>query len=170
MKLKHKLILGVVAGAVQVLALSLMTDQSLPSVLFQGAFLGVSFGWGMPYIMERMAKRMERKITMELTTGEENLHEGRANLFRKLEGVGGKLFLTNQRLHFKAHKMNVQSEPLSIPLDQIDEVSTFKTTKLFDLENGLGIKVLDGQEYRFVVNEREDWIDALLQSGCIHAD
>ena len=33
--------------------------------------------------------------------------EGPANLFRGMEGVGGKLFLTNKKVAFKSHKINI---------------------------------------------------------------
>ena len=46
-------------------------------------------------------------MKFELRQGEQIIKEGKANLQREWETVGGKLYLTNQRLIFEAHKLNV---------------------------------------------------------------
>lgn len=45
---------------------------------------------------------------MELRSDESVIKEGAANLQKNIETVGGKLFLTEQRLIFEARKFNVQ--------------------------------------------------------------
>jgi len=42
------------------------------------------------------------------------------------EAVGGKLFLTNRRLVFKSHKLNIQNHELSIHLIDIANVGRYK--------------------------------------------
>ena len=46
-------------------------------------------------------------MNVQLPQGEVIIKEGAANLQKGIETVGGKLRLTNQRLLFKAHKLNV---------------------------------------------------------------
>ncbi|GAA4263091.1 hypothetical protein [Dactylosporangium darangshiense] len=40
----------------------------------------------------------------------------RANLWRGAEAIGGRLTLTRDRLSFRAHALNVQTEPLDRPV------------------------------------------------------
>lgn len=46
-----------------------------------------------------------------LRDGERIIKEGAANLQKNIETVGDKLYLTNQRLVFEAHTLNVQGGP-----------------------------------------------------------
>ena len=51
-----------------------------------------------------------------LRQAEKVVKEGAANLQKNLETVGGKLYLTNQRLVFEAHKLNVQGGATEVEL------------------------------------------------------
>ena len=55
----------------------------------------------------------------EIRIGEKVIKEGFANLQRNIETVGGKLFLTNQRLIFEAHKVNIQRGTTEIELQDV---------------------------------------------------
>jgi hypothetical protein len=55
----------------------------------------------------------------ELRKGEQVVKEGSANLQRNIETVGGKLYLTNQRIVFEAHKFNVQRGATEVELSNI---------------------------------------------------
>lgn len=61
---------------------------------------------------------------IRLEPGEELLAEYRANHFLKGEGRGGKLLLTSKRLAFRPHRFNVQLEPWSVPLADLERVET----------------------------------------------
>ena len=76
-----------------------------------------------------------------------------------MEGVGGKMFLTNKKVVFKSHKINIQKGQTDILYEDITEIIKRKTAKLID--NGIRIKTNDGNEFDFVVNEREKWIEKL---------
>lgn len=170
MKTKHKIILALFAGGLQtalLIVFSGFTPHNIKRAIAQGVLFGLVFGFVFPFLMQKWAKWVERKIVMDLDEDEELIYEGGANLFRGIEGVGGKLFLTNQRLYFKPHKINVQSEEQSIPLAQIDEVSTYKTSKIIQLDNGLQVDTVDKQVYKFVVNDRDEWIEQLISSGAL---
>lgn len=55
----------------------------------------------------------------ELRPGETVIKEGVANLQKRVETVGGKLWLTSQRLVFEAHKLNIQGGTTEIELSDI---------------------------------------------------
>jgi len=126
---------------------------SINSLIFQGVFFGIFFGIGFPYINEKLSGRFSKKIGMkikpELELNEEIEIEGLANLFRGIEGVGGKIFLTNKKLIFKSHKINVQKGKTDIEYSTKQEIVKRRTAKLID--NGIRIITDNGKECDFVV-------------------
>jgi len=137
--------------------------QSMNSYLFQGIFFGIFMGIGLPYVTQKFGtkftSKMGKNIKPELTQDENVEIEGPANLFRGMEGVGGKLFLTNKKVVFKSHKINIQKGQTDILYENITEIIKRKTAKIID--NGIRIKTNGGNEFDFVVNEREKWIEKL---------
>jgi len=85
--------------------------------------------------------------------GEIVFADARANLFRGVEAVGGRIQITNQRVCFQPHSMNVQKQPLEIPIEQILAVSKRKTMGV--ISNGMLVRCKSGIEYKFVVEGRE---------------
>jgi len=79
---------------------------------------------------------------------EEIIGKFTANLIRGIEGVGGRMILTNQRLLFEAHRINVQTAPLAIPLASIQEVAA--TAALGIVPTGITIRCIGGEEHQFV--------------------
>ncbi len=92
---------------------------------------------------------------------EELLGKFAVNLWRGLEGVGGRLLITNQRLMFEAHKLNLQRKPLAIPMSEITEAFPSKSLGLFS--NGLTIRCRSGDEYRFVVGKHGEKIVSIIE-------
>lgn len=80
---------------------------------------------------------------------------GAANHFKRLEGVGGWLWLTNQRLIFESHSINGQVHELVIPLQQVSEAKPVRTVWL--IPNGLLLRTTEGTAERFVVYGRQTW-------------
>lgn len=99
------------------------------------------------------------KIDIEIDEEEEIQHEGPANLFRGVEGVGGKLLLTDKRLIFKSHQLNIQAGETRILLEDIQETSPRKTAKLF--QNGMRVLDKAGEHFDFVVYERDNWLSKI---------
>lgn len=166
---KHRIITIILTGFLYV-GILMMFDylsnektNSLNSLIFQGVFFGVFMGLGFPYLTEKFATRFTSKIGKsikpELTQDEIVQIEGPANLFRGIEAVGGKLFLTNKKIVFKSHKINIQEGQTEIHYENINDIVKIKTAKL--INNGIRIKINDGKEFDFVVNERERWIEEL---------
>lgn len=94
---------------------------------------------------------------MELVPNESIVKENiAANLFRGLEGVGGNLTITSERLYFQPHSLNIQSQPLELSLKDIAAVE--KRNTMFVIPNGMKIKMHNGQEHKFVVWNRAELI------------
>lgn len=97
----------------------------------------------------------------EQRQGEKLVKEGAANLQRKLETVGGKLYLTNQRLVFEAHKFNFQSGVTEVDMSNVQssEKCWTKFLGLFPLfPNSLAVHTKQGEEHRFVLFGRGAWL------------
>jgi hypothetical protein len=82
-----------------------------------------------------------------------------ANLWRGAEAVGGRLTVSRRGLEFRAHAFNRQPEPLEIPVEEIVEVR--KTRTMGIIPNGLAVQTKLGLEYRFVVGDRDHFLDAI---------
>jgi hypothetical protein len=136
-------------------------DQNINSILFQSVFFGVLFVLIFPWAMKKMIGKRIDNIQPELLNDEIIEEEIFANLFRGLEGVGGKIFLTNQRLVFKSHSLNIQKGQTNIVYLDIDSIHKRKTAKLVD--NGIKIITKEGTEYNFVVNDRDAVLKKIQQ-------
>ena len=103
-------------------------------------------------------------MTIALHPGETRLREGAANLQRGIETVGGRLFLTDQRLLFNAHGFNVQTGSTDIALSDIRQLRPC-WTKLLNVipifPNSLAVETSDGHSYRFVLCGRSQWAEAI---------
>ncbi len=103
-------------------------------------------------------------MDFELGQEETLIKEGSANLQRNIETVGGALFLTNQRLIFKPHKLSIQKELIEIGLGEIQSL-TPSWTRFLNLipifPNSLSLLTNKGDKYRFVLFKRADWAVAI---------
>ncbi len=100
----------------------------------------------------------------ELNSNEQIIKQGPANLQKGIETVGGKLYMTNQRLIFEAHKMNFQGDSTEITLSEIESVEKCWTKFLGFIPvmpNSLAVYTRSGQEYRFVLFGRGLWMEAI---------
>ncbi|MFC8684365.1 GRAM domain-containing protein [Brevibacillus porteri] len=94
---------------------------------------------------------------MELRRNESIVQENiAAYLFRGMEGVGGKLAITSERLYFQPHSLNIQKQPFELNLKDIATVE--KRNTLFVIPNGMKIKMHNGQEHKFVIRKRAEII------------
>ena len=125
---------------------------SWQSIAFQGVFFGAAMVFLFPFLFGKLAKNLGKSIYPDLGESEMVETEGPANLFRGAEAVGGKLFLTNERLIFKSHKLNFNTGQLDFTYEEISDISSRKTARLVD--NGLRLRLVDGREFDFVVPNR----------------
>lgn len=136
-------------------------NQNINSILFQSVFLGVLFVLIFPWAMKKMLSKKVNNIIPELLDEEEIEEEIFASLFRGLEGVGGKIFLTNERLIFKSHSLNIHNGQTDINYSDIVSVDKRKTAKLID--NGIRIITKQGAKYDFIVNDRNIELQKIQQ-------
>lgn len=100
----------------------------------------------------------------ELRQDEKLVKDGAANLQKNIETVGGKLYLTNQRLVFESHKFNAQSGVTEVELCNIQSSEKCWTQFLgfFPLfPNSLAVYTKQGKEFRFVLFGRGAWAVAI---------
>lgn len=146
-------------------SLSNNIDYSVSEMLVQGALFGIIFAVVFPLVMNKLGKRLSNSDTLNimpnLETDEQVEIKGPANMFRGIEGVGGKLFLTNKHMIFKSHKINIQTGQISIDYNDITGIETLKTLNLFN--NRLRITTVDDKSHVFVVNERDLWLKHLQE-------
>ncbi len=95
----------------------------------------------------------------ELLPGERVLADEMGSLFRGWESVGGRIYVTNRRVIFESHGLNLQRGNTEIPLEEIVEARRRNT--LFIVPNGMEIETRDGTRYRFVVWTRARLIDMI---------
>lgn len=93
------------------------------------------------------------------TDPEQTLADVGANLFRGIESVGGRLKITNRRVVFEPHSVNLQKNAAEILLTDIAVVSKRNTAGF--VPNGMSIRTKGGVEYKFVVWGRDKLIDLI---------
>ncbi|WP_162418796.1 PH domain-containing protein [Cyclobacterium roseum] len=166
---KYRLVLAFQMGVLYTLGIWAMdyfsgeTRYSPESLLFQGLFFGLSFALIFPYLFNRLGGMVFSKIGAAihpaLEPGEEIQREAPATLFKGMEGVGGKLFLTNKKLIFKSHALNIQKGQTDIDYETISGVEKREVGKR--KYPGICIQTKDGKKYKMVVYEPEVWIAEL---------
>lgn len=109
-------------------------------------------------------------MKIELMPGETLIKEGAANLQRGIETVGGRLYLTDQRLYFDTHFLNVARGPETIALSDILDVQPIWTKvyrKIPIAPNSLRVFTKSGQYFDFVVWGRMIWKKAIEEQARI---
>ena len=100
----------------------------------------------------------------ELREREQLIRKRAANLQKGIETVGGRLYLTNQRLVFETHAINFQRGTTEIELSDIRSSEKCWTKFLGCIPiwpNSLAVFTEAGREYRFVTFERDAWATAI---------
>lgn len=140
---------GVPFGIVTGVFSSLASGEGALLGLVAGAFFGI----GMATIMSGLQRRIEG--TRPEVDGEEVLFHSPGNHIRGVESVGGWLMLTDQRLLFRPHGLNIQKAEWSAPLSDLVRMEPKRTFGI--LSNGLRAQTTTGEEH-FVVENRESWL------------
>jgi hypothetical protein len=78
-----------------------------------------------------------------------------ANWWRGTEAVGGRLFLSRAGLEFRPHVFSRQ--PVRVPVGDIVELRPTRTMGI--IPNGLAVITKLGIEIRFVVGDRDGFLD-----------
>jgi hypothetical protein len=90
---------------------------------------------------------------------EQILADVAANLFRGIEAVGGRMKITDRRIVFQPHAVNLQKNPAEILFCDVLGIS--KRNIYGFIPNGILICTKGGVEYKFVVWKRNKLIDLI---------
>lgn len=88
---------------------------------------------------------------------ENMIASGPANHYAGVEVRGGWLYLSNQALTFKSHKMNVQNAESKIFISDIKSIENFNQFGIF--RTGLVVHLKSGAKEKFILNERPLWLN-----------
>jgi hypothetical protein len=161
---KYRSVLALLAGLIFVATLYIINyltgeeNLNLYQLLLEGIIFIVVYWFGIFYFTDYIP-RLKNNITPALLQEEVIEREGPANLRRGIEWVGGKLFLTNKRLVFKSHKLNIQKGQTNLALDKIENIH--KKTAFPFLKNRVNILMREGKKYHFIITGCEEWIEKL---------
>lgn len=101
--------------------------------------------------------------TME---GEKVIKQGKANKTGLFQGQGGELILTNKRLVFLGHGMNVGNDAASANIEDImsfGKAFTFIIWAPIPVPNAIRVLTKQGKALKFTVYGRKKWIKELEQ-------
>lgn len=151
--MKRFLARAVLAGVPFGVVMGVFFALTLGNGITLGFGVGAFYGIGMAAAMWAFQKRLEKDPPV--VDGEEMLFQAPANHIRGIEGVGGWLMLTDQRLVFQPHKLNIQKAEWSVPLSDLIGMEPKRTFGL--VANGLRAVTTKGEEH-FVVDQRKPWL------------
>lgn len=106
--------------------------------------------------MKFLIELLTNHLNPNLENNETEIHSGEANLFRHGITVGGKLFLTDQRLIFLPHKLNLSQKEELIDLGDINTMEEINS--LDWLNNTLIIKLKNNTEFKFLLYNSDVWV------------
>jgi len=127
--------------------------------IIAGAIAGILFGIVVSIFMAHQTKKFQKN--RPIIENENIIKDGPANHFKKIEGVGGWIYLTDKKFIFKSHSFNIQRHESVIPIQEIKEAKAVLTMGL--IPNGLQIITVNGNRERFVVNGRKDWVNKITE-------
>ena len=130
---------------------------SIVSSVIAGLCSGFVAGWLTDKFLTNSIFTKPPKFNLD---GDEAIHfQTPANHFKGVEAVGGFLCLTDKRLLFKSHNLNIQNHELSISLSNLSTVVRYKTLKL--MNNGLAVSLTNHKTEKFVVDKAKQWIEII---------
>ncbi len=160
---------GLVFGAI--MAISNLIDQFynlndfsifvILKIILLSALSGLLGGVIFVFLFSKFKRILKIAVSskIDLLPDEKILLQDTANHIKGFESVGGRLFLTSQRLIFISHKMNIQNHTLSIERNDITLAEKCNVLKVF--KNGLLVKLNNQIQEKFVVAFSDKWIEKL---------
>lgn len=152
---------GLLMGTIYVFQFTLRPSVDFDlDLLLLGAVVGIANGVFFGGALSLFSYYQGKKFAAEdpSAPGEELIMQGGANHFLRGEGVGGYLYLTNERLIFKSHKFNFQRHELTILIREVDSARSYLILGLIPI--GLEVVTSDRKE-RFVVAKRHNWLQGI---------
>jgi len=136
-----------------------LIDKMYLTSAFMYLVFGQMFGFGIIFFSKLYADKVVELIKIEIPEDEVLIKEGKASHFRGIEAAGGKLLLTDKKLYFKPHKLNIQNHSLIIELPNIESIKRVRTAKV--INNGIKIKLNNSVHHQFVVDNAKSWFEVL---------
>lgn len=165
--LKSKFIQSVMMGlsfAATMSVFGVVTGEKIQlwQFVFHFTFFGAIMGFLLPVITERATKKMMQQTTIALNEHEQLLFEGASTAKSSSFSTGGKLILTNKRLAFRPHKLNLKNTFIEITLHEIVQVD--KKSTLGFIHNIFTVKT-KRDEFKFIVYENEQavWVSKIKE-------
>ena len=152
--IKNSVLAGIAFGLL--FGIYLTFSSGLKNALIAGPIAGIVFGLSMYLFVSSKKVKTQTQIDVD---DKEILYSGAANHFVNTEGVGGKLYLLNDKIVFKSHGFNIQNHEQSIDLNEVDGVIFYNTLGI--IPNGLKIVLRNNVSEKFVVNNRQQWKDEI---------
>jgi GRAM domain len=118
-----------------------------------------------------MERGKENHMKILLRRDEQIIKEGEAELQKNVHMVVGRLYLTNQRFVFVAHRYNIRGGITEIELSNIRSLEKCWTRLLglFPIfPNSLAVRTMQGKEFRFVLYGRSAWIATLKSQQIVN--
>jgi hypothetical protein len=103
-------------------------------------------------------------MNFKLLDGEKVIKQGKANRSTIINAQGGELTLTNKRLVFVGHGMNIGEGTVSINLEDILTFGKASTLVIFfplPVPNAFKVVTQQGKKYKFTVGGRKKWVAEL---------
>lgn len=165
--MKHKWVstiaFGIVCSIFVILLNGEITTDNIISGLLQGLLIALSIKIAVPLIVNRwlgnVANRLDA-VTPSPTKGE-IVCESRANLFDRKTAFGGKIFLTNEYIIFNSHGLNLKKKKVKIAIKEISTIDKWVHKQSSVTDNGLVIRTTRGNEFKFAVDHRDNWLERL---------
>ncbi|MEU7900527.1 GRAM domain-containing protein [Nonomuraea sp. NPDC049152] len=111
---------------------------------------------------ERELVKVFQNTDIVATPDEAVLRKGAANLWRGIEAVGGRLWLTSKWLVFRSHSVNIQAGVWAWPLEEIASMTPVNTLAI--VPNGMEVVLRSDERIRFVVNRRREWMNSIAKA------
>lgn len=149
-QVKNAIIAGTIFGGFMGLLLLIFVDPIFALVV--GPSGGLLFG----FFLYQFASSTEVRQQTQLPLDEEMpILSSPANHFLNREGVGGRLYLFEDKIVFKSHQFNFQNHEMTIDRAHIKEVKFYNILGI--IPTGMKVLTHDGRTEKFVVNGRKDW-------------
>lgn len=107
-------------------------------------------------------------MNFKMIEGETIIKEAKANRYANiLLSQGGKLYLTNKRIVFVGHGLNIGEGTIAVNLDDILTVRLASSSMLallfIPIPNAISIRTSNGTTHKFMVTKRNEWVDAISE-------
>jgi hypothetical protein len=143
------------------LVLGLVISNSIKIILFITLISALSTGITFSFIIYIALKISAQKPKNFGINEKDILVFGRANHQLNLIYRGGQLILTQKELIFTPSNLNLHKDILRIPLDSIQAL--IEKNFYLIIPTGLYIELKNGDVERFVINERQSWLQEINQ-------